>query len=90
MGTPVVDMREVPGGLFRMQHWQNIAVDLLNALMKQCRVPGECSWKSCVKPQTRQWAEEHIEYQDKERHRAKERALAKLTYDDKVALGLPV
>jgi hypothetical protein len=46
-------------------------------------------WRNHVKPQTKQWAEEHLEYVEKQKRLARERALAKLTYDDKIALNLP-
>ena len=94
MGTPVVDMREVPGGLFTIEHWCKIAVDLLEALiavdlLEDPKKHDLTGWKSKIKPQTRQWAVEYLEWVKIEERRARERALAKLTYDDKIALGLP-
>jgi hypothetical protein len=60
-------------------------VDLLGVVM--ANFPSD--WQTRIKPQTRQWAEDHMEYGNKQIRLAKERALAKLTYDDKIALGLP-
>lgn len=87
MGSPVADIREVPGGLFLLEHWIKISSDLLAVAMDA--YPGNL-WTEKVKPQTRQWALEYLDYRKKEERIAKERALAKLTYDDKLALGLPV
>jgi len=86
MGSPVMDTREIPGGLFTSDHWCKLCVDLLSVVMEA--YPGDL-WRGKVKPQTKMWAEEHMDYLEKQKRLAKERALAKLTYDDKIALGLP-
>lgn len=88
MGTVSnVNVDEVPGGLFTTEHWMMIAGDLLKGLKTASNLDGG-SWVGYVKPQTRQWAEEYLQYTEKQRKLAKERALAKLTLDDKIALGL--
>lgn len=87
MVTPAINVEEVPGGLFTAEHWMKIAGDLLKGLIYAAR-EEEGRWQGCVKPQTRDWANEYLAYTEKQRRIAKERALSKLTYDDKVALGL--
>jgi hypothetical protein len=85
MGMSPLNVNEVPGGLFTMEHWIKIAVDLLRVLMEA--YPNDL-WRGYVKPQTKQWAEEYLEWVKREDRIAKERALAKLTFEDKVVLGL--
>lgn len=85
MGTVSnVNVEEVPGGLFTLDHWIKVAADLADALKKEDPV----TWRVKIKPQSKQWVEEYSEYIEKQKRVAKERALAKLTLDDKIALGL--
>lgn len=87
MGTiSNVRVEEVPGGLFPLDHWIAIANDLLSAFIKN---NPDLDWRHKLKPETRQWAEEYLAFKKAQTRLAKERALAKLTYDDKIALGLP-
>ena len=93
MGTVSnVNAEEVPGGLFTLDHWIRISSDLLYVVMRAYPVKESIDkqdwWTTRVKPQTRQWAIEYTEYVEKQKKLAKERALAKLTLDDKIALGL--
>lgn len=86
MGTVSrVDPMEIPGGLFTASHWDRVARDLLRVVMQAH--PTE--WQNKVHRDTQAWADERLEYEEKSRRLAKEKALAKLTFDDKIALGLP-
>jgi hypothetical protein len=79
------DVKSMPGGLFTPDHWMFIAYDLLRALTKN--TTGD-TWADHVKPQTKAWGIEYLLFVEQQKKIVKERALAKLTHDDKVALGL--
>ena len=84
MSTPVMDTREIPGGLFTLDHWWKLCVDLLSVVdgsLSRRPVEGK------VKPQTKSGPKSTWITSKKQKRLAKERALAKLTYDDKIALG---